>query len=175
LATAITTFWMMRSPEVLRRALNWILGGYSGAGWLSVLLVLPYLLVGLLLVQWHARALNVLQLDEEQARQLGISVDRLKIILVVAATLMTAAAVSFGGMIGFVGLIVPHILRILSGPDHRRLILLSALGGGGFLIVADILARTVLSPQELPVGVITALIGAPFFIVLLRGLKKALF
>jgi iron complex transport system permease protein len=174
-ATAITTFWMLRSPEGMRRAFNWLLGGYTGGGWEPVWIILPYLILGLIGLQLNARALNVLQLDEEQARQLGINVERLKFILVGAATLMTAAAVAFGGLIGFVGLVVPHILRILGGPDHRRLIPLSALGGATFLIVADLIARTVFAPQELPVGIITALTGAPFFIFLLRRLKRSVF
>jgi iron complex transport system permease protein len=126
-------------------------------------------------LQIHARALNVLQLDEEQARQLGLNVERVKLILVAAATLMTAAAVAFGGLIGFVGLIVPHTLRMLGGPDYRRLIPLSALGGAAFLILADLIARTVLAPTELPVGIITALAGAPFFILLLRRVKRSVF
>jgi len=174
-ASAITTFWMLRSPEGLRRAFNWLLGGYIGGGWEPVGIVLPYLIVGLVSLQLHARALNVLQLDEEQARQLGINVERLKLIIVGAATLMTAAAVAFGGLIGFVGLVVPHILRMLGGPDYRRLIPLSAIGGAAFLILADLIARTVFAPQELPVGVITALIGAPFFVFLLRRLKRSVF
>lgn len=174
-ATAITTFWMLRSPEGLRRAFNWMLGGYAGGGWAPVAIVLPYLVLGLVGLQFNARALNVLQLDEEQARQLGINVERLKFTLVFAATLMTAAAVAFGGLIGFAGLVVPHILRNLGGPDYRRLIPLSALGGAAFLIMADLVARTVFAPQELPVGVITALIGAPFFILLLRRLKRSVF
>jgi len=174
-ATAITTFWMLRSPDGLRRAFNWLLGGYAGGGWLPVWIVLPYLLLGLIALQWNARALNVLQLDEEQARQLGLNVDRLKLTIVGAATLMTAAAVAFGGLIGFAGLVVPHILRILGGPDYRRLVPLSAVGGAAFLILADLIARTVFAPQELPVGVITALIGAPFFVFLLRRIKRSVF
>jgi iron complex transport system permease protein len=174
-ATAVTTFWMLRTPEGLRRAFNWLLGGYAGAGWVPVWIVLPYLLLGLATLQIHARALNVLQLDEEQARQLGINVERLKLILVSAATLMTAAAVAFGGLIGFVGLVVPHVLRMLAGPDYRRLLPLAALGGAAFLVLADLIARTVLAPQELPVGVVTALAGAPFFVFLLRRLKRSVF
>jgi len=173
--TAITTFWMLRSPDGLRRAFSWLLGGYAGGGWQPVWIVLPYLIAGLIVLQLNARALNVLQLDEEQAKQLGLNVERLKLVLVGAATLMTAAAVSFGGLIGFVGLVVPHILRMLGGPDYRRLIPLSALGGAAFLILADLIARTALAPQELPVGVITALAGAPFFIFLLRRLKRSVF
>jgi iron complex transport system permease protein len=174
-ASAFTTFLMLRTPEGLRRAFNWLLGGYMGGGWGPVGIILPYVLVGLVVLQLHARALNVLQLDEEQARQLGIHVERVKLILVVAATLMTAAVVAFGGLIGFVGLVVPHALRMLGGPDYRRLIPLSALGGAAFLILADLAARTVLAPQELPVGVITAMAGAPFFIFLLRRLKRSVF
>jgi iron complex transport system permease protein len=174
-ATAINTFWMLRSPEGLSRAFSWMLGGYAGGGWTPVWIVTPYLIVGLGVLQFNARALNVLQLDEEQARQLGLNVEQLKLTLVGAATLMTAAAVAFGGLIGFVGLVVPHSLRLLGGPDYRRLIPLSALGGAAFLILADLLARTVFAPQELPVGVITALVGAPFFIFLLRRLKRSVF
>ncbi len=174
-ASAFTTFVMLRSPDGLRRAFNWLLGGYSGGGWQPVLLVLPYLLVGLVALQLNARALNVLQLDEEQARQLGIHVERVKIVLVIAATLMTAAVVAFGGLIGFVGLVVPHVVRLLAGPDYRRLLPLSIIGGAIFLILADLVARTVLSPQELPVGVVTALAGAPFFVLLLRRLKRSVF
>ncbi len=174
-ATALTTFWMLRSPEGLRRAFNWLLGGYAGGGWQPVVIISPYLIIGLLTLQLNARALNVLQLDEEQARQLGLNVERLKLILVGAATLMTAAAVAFGGLIGFVGLVVPHVLRMLGGPNYQRLIPLSALGGAAFLILADLIARTVFAPQELPVGIITALTGAPFFIFLLRRLKRSVF
>jgi iron complex transport system permease protein len=174
-ATALTTFWMLRSPEGLRRAMNWLLGGYAGGGWAPVVIILPYLLSGLLMLQFNARALNVLQLDEEQAKQLGLNVERLKLMLVGAATLMTAAAAAFGGLIGFVGLVVPHVLRMLGGPDYRRLIPLSALGGAAFLILADLAARTVFAPEELPVGVITALAGAPFFIFVLRRLKRSVF
>lgn len=174
-ASAFTTFLMLRSPEGLRRAFNWLLGGYAGGGWEPFWLVLPYLVLGLLTLQLNARALNVLQLDEEQARQLGIHVERIKLVLVVAATLMTAAAVAFGGLIGFVGLVVPHVLRMLGGPDYRRLIPLSALGGAAFLVLADLVARTIFAPQELPVGVITALAGAPFFVFLLRRLKRSVF
>ena len=174
-ASAFTTFIMLRSPDGLRRSFNWMLGGYAGGGWDPVLIILPYLVVGMAAVQLNARALNVLQLDEEQARQLGINVDRVKLVLVVAATLMTAAVVAFGGLIGFVGLIVPHSLRLLGGPDYRRLIPLSAIGGAAFLILADLVARTVVAPQELPVGVVTAIAGAPFFVFLLRRLKRSVF
>lgn len=174
-ASAFTTFLMLRSPDGLRRAFNWLLGGYTGGGWEPFQIILPYLVIGLVVLQLNARALNVLQLDEEQARQLGINVERLKLTLVTAATLMTSAAVAFGGLVGFVGLVVPHALRMFSGPDYRRLIPLSAIGGATFLIVADLAARTILAPTELPVGVVTALTGAPFFVFLLRRLKRSVF
>jgi iron complex transport system permease protein len=174
-ASAVTTLIMLRSPDGLRRSFNWLLGGYAGGGWQSVLIILPYLGVGLAAVQLNARALNVLQLDEEQARQLGINVERVKFTLVIAATLMTAVVVAFGGLIGFVGLIVPHSLRLLGGPDYRRLIPLSAVGGAAFLILADLIARTIVAPAELPVGVVTAIAGAPFFVFLLRRLKRSVF
>ena len=172
---ALTTFWMMRSPAGLQRSMTWLLGGNSGESWQSAKLIIPYLLVGMVGVQTTARFLNVLQLDEDQARQLGVHVDRVKIIVIASATMMTAAAVSFGGLIGFVGLVVPHVLRILAGPDYRRLIPLSALGGATFLILADTMARTVFAPQVLPVGIVTAMIGAPFFVALLRQQKRSVF
>ena len=174
-ASALTTFLMLRTPEGLRRAFNWLLGGSTAAGWEPVWTVLPYVVLGLIVLLLHARALNVLQLDEEQARQLGLNVERVKLTLVLAATLMTAAVVAFGGLIGFVGLVVPHVLRLLAGPDYRRLLPLTVLGGAAFLIAADLLARTVLAPQELPVGVVTAIVGAPFFVFLLRRLKRSVF
>jgi iron complex transport system permease protein len=174
-ATAVTTFLMLRRPDGLQRAFNWMLGGYSGGGWHPVQIMLPYLLLGGITLQLHARALNVFQLGEEQAQQLGIHVEYLKMLLVAAATLMTAAAVAFGGLIGFVGLIVPHALRMVAGPDYRRLLPLSMLGGAAFLVMCDLVARTILAPRELPVGVVTALMGTPFFIFLLRGLKRSVF
>ncbi|MBM4425138.1 MAG: iron chelate uptake ABC transporter family permease subunit [Chloroflexi bacterium] len=173
--TAVTTFLMLLSPDGLRRAFTWLLGGYNGGGWQPFWIVLPYLIVGLIILQFNARALNVLQLDEEQARQLGINVERLKLTVVAAATLITAAAVAFGGLVGFVGLVVPHVLRMIAGPDYRRLIPLSAIGGAAFLVIADLVARTIIAPTELPVGVVTALAGAPFFILLLRRLKRSVF
>ena len=174
-ASAFTTFWMLRSPDGLWRAFNWMLGGHVGGGWKPAQIILIYLIVGFLVLQLNARSLNVLQLGEEQAQQLGIRVEHLKLVLLGAATLMTAAAVAFGGLIGFVGLVVPHIMRMLGGPDYRRLIPLSILGGAAFLIMCDLLARTIIAPQEVPVGVITALTGTPFFIFLLRRLKQSVF
>jgi iron complex transport system permease protein len=122
-----------------------------------------------------ARPLNLLLFDEDQARQLGVHVERAKLVVLVAATLTTAASVAFSGPIGFVGLIVPHAARILVGADHRRLLPMAALGGAGFLMLADLLARTLVAPEELPLGVVTAFAGVPFFLYLLRRAKNAAF
>lgn len=171
-ATALMSFLMLRSTGEVRRALGWLLGGVSLTGWDSVLTLLPYLIIGMgvLLVSGHA--LNLLQFGDEQAQQLGLPVTRAKTIILMASSLTTAAAVSFAGIIGFIGLIVPHIMRLWFGTDYRRLIPLSILGGAGALLVADVLARVVLAPQELPVGIVTALAGAPFFLWVLRQAKN---
>lgn len=171
-ATALTSFLMLRSQGELRRALAWLLGGATLGGWEPVLAAFPYILLGLgvLLVSGHA--LNVLQFGEEQARQLGLPVERTRTLLIGAASLATAAAVAFSGIIGFVGLIVPHLARLLWGPDYHRLVLLSILGGATLLLLADLLARVVLAPQELPIGVVTAIAGAPFFLWVLRRAQR---
>lgn len=174
-ATSLTSFLMLRSNGELHRAISWLMGGSTMAGWDPVLAALPYILLGLgvLLVSGHA--LNVLQFGDEQAHNLGLHVERTKLILILAASLSTAAAVSFSGVIGFVGLIVPHVIRIVWGTDYRRTVPLSILGGASILLAADTLARTVLSPQVLPVGIITSLAGAPFFLWLLRGMRNHAF
>jgi iron complex transport system permease protein len=172
-ASALTSFLMLRSHGELRRTLAWLLGGFSIGGWEPVLAVLPYILIGLLVLGFSGHALNVLQFGDEQAEQLGLRVERTKFILIAAASLVTAAAVSFSGIIGFVGLIVPHLVRLLWGSDYRRLIPLSVLGGATALLVADLLARVVMAPEELPVGVLTALAGAPFFLWVLRRSRGA--
>jgi iron complex transport system permease protein len=167
-ASALTSFLMMRSHGELRRAVAWLLGGSTMSGWDPVWAALPYILAGLAVLLVSGHALNVLQFGDEQARQLGLPVERTKTILLGAATLATAAAVSFSGVIGFIGLIVPHLVRMLSGSDYRRLIPLSILAGAAALLTADLLARVALAPETLPVGVITALTGAPFFLWILH-------
>lgn len=171
-ASALTSFIMLRSEGEVRRAIAWLLGGSTLSGWSPVLASLPYiaLSIGLLVASGHS--LNVLQFGDEQAQQLGLPVERVKILVILAASLATATAVSFTGVIGFVGLIVPHLIRILWGPDYRRLVPLSILGGATTLLIADLLARTLMAPQELPIGVITALAGAPFFIWVLRRYQR---
>lgn len=172
LATACSTLLLLRVGRQAVRVLAFLLGGYSSAGWGAVLTVAPFTLVGFALMYMYARQLNLLLLDAEQAQQLGVHVQRVTLIVVGAATLTTAAAVAFSGLIGFVGLIVPHTARLLVGADHRRLLPLATLGGAGFLLLADLLARTVIAPEELPLGVITAFVGAPFFLWLLRNARR---
>ncbi|MCL4533847.1 MAG: iron chelate uptake ABC transporter family permease subunit [Bacteroidetes bacterium] len=174
-ATSVTSFLMYTYAEKLHTVYAWLLGGLTMGSWQQVLVTLPYMVLGFVVIIMHSRLINVLQLDEEQAAQLGIDVERLKQVLVMAATLMTAAAVSVSGLIGFVGLIVPHAVRLIWGPDHRLLLPMSALLGAIFLVWADTLARTILAPVELPVGVVTAFCGAPFFLWLLRQRKRTAF
>lgn len=175
LATALSTFLLLRLSQQAPRVLAFLLGGYGGAGWESVLAVLPFCVLGCALLHLYARPLNLLLFDSDQARQLGVDVERVTLIVVVSATLTTAAAVAFSGLIGFVGLIVPHMGRLLVGADHRRLFPLATLGGIGFLLLADLAARTVIAPEELPLGVVTAFVGAPFFLWLLRRAHRAAF
>ena len=172
-ASALTSFFMLRSEGEVRRALAWLLGGSTMTGWDPVYAALPYLMLGIGVLLTSGHSLNVLQFGDEQALQLGLPVERIKTIVVLAASLTTATAVAFSGVIGFIGLIVPHLVRLLWGPDYRHLIPLSILGGATALLIADLLARIILAPQELPVGVITALAGAPFFLWVLRRSQAA--
>ncbi len=171
-AVSLTSFLMLRSTGEVRRALGWLLGGVSLVSWDATLALIPYLALGLTTLVFTGYALNLLQFGDDQATQLGLNVRRAKFIIIVAASLVTAAAVSFAGIIGFVGLIVPHIVRIWWGVDYRRLIPLSIIGGAAVLLFADVLARIVLPQQELPVGIVTALAGAPFFLWVLRRSKN---
>jgi iron complex transport system permease protein len=174
LLSAITSFLLVNSDN-LHGILIWLLGSFSTSSWDEVHVLFPYLCAGLIVIYIYSRPLNLMQLDEEQAQQLGVNVERVKLILLLSATLITAAAVSFAGSIGFVGLIIPHAVRLAWGGDHRFLLPLSTLSGAIFLILADTLARTVISPAELPVGVVTALCGAPFFLYLLWKKKSEVF
>lgn len=174
-ATALTTFLMLRASDEVRRAIAWMLGGFALGGWLPVIAALPYVGLGLTVLMVLGRPLNVLQFGDDQARQMGLNVERLKQVVIVTASLASAAAVAFSGIIGFVGLAVPHLVRLLWGPDYRRLMPLSVLGGAAGLLLADVAARTVIAPQELPVGIVTALVGTPFFVWLLRRAKQQAF
>lgn len=152
--------------------LAWLMGSFSGRGWEYVGIALPYFLVAVALLAWDARALNAFLFGEEQAHYLGVAVERARRRVVVAAGLLTATAVAVAGIIGFVGLVIPHAARLLIGPDHRQLLPAAGLIGAAFLVWADCLARTALAPAEVPVGVFTSLVGGPFFIYLLRSRRR---
>lgn len=171
-ATSLTSFLMLRSTSEVRRALGWLLGGASQSGWTAILAITPYLIIGLGILLFSGHALNLLQFGDDQAQQLGLNVTRAKRILLISSSLSTAAAVAFSGIIGFIGLIVPHLIRLWSGPDYKRLLPLSILGGATALLVSDVIARILLAPQEIPVGIITALVGAPFFLWVLKTAKN---
>jgi iron complex transport system permease protein len=171
-ASALTSFLMLQSTGEIRRALHWLLGGAMMSGWQPVLAVLPYIIAGCGVLVIMGHALNVLQFGDEQAQQLGLPAVWVRRVVIIAASLATAAAVSFTGIIGFVGLVVPHIIRLFWGMDYRRLLWLALFNGASFLLAADILARALLVPEELPVGIITALAGAPFFLWVLRRAKQ---
>ena len=175
LFTAITAFLMLRTTTHTLSVFSVVLGGFNTASWPRLAWTLPYVLPATVVISAHGRILNVLNLDEHQARQVGVDVERTKLLLLGAASLAAAAAVSVSGTIGFVGLIVPHTVRLLWGPDNRRLLPMSLLLGGAFLILADLVARTVDQPSEVPVGIITAFCGVPFFLFLLRRAKGAVY
>ena len=145
------------------------------AGWNPVLAALPYMAIGMGTLIFSGHPLNVLQFGEEEAKQMGLDIDRAKTLVIITASLTTAVAVAFSGIIGFIGLIVPHVVRIIWGPDYRRLIPLSIILGGTALLLADMLARILMAPSTLPVGIVTALAGAPFFLWILRRAKREVF
>jgi len=169
---SVMSFLMVLRTENLQQLVYWLMGSLAGSSWSDIQMVLPYFLAALAVIVFYLKDLNILLLGEESAAHLGLNVERTKIILLGSASLITASVVSVSGSIGFIGLVVPHITRMIIGPDHRKLIPLTALFGGGFLLVADTAARTIMAPMELPVGIITALAGGPYFIHLLRNKSK---
>ena len=170
--TAVQTFVQQRNQDTVRQVYSWILGRLSTAGWREVLIVLPYAVLSAVVLLAHRRILDVLAVGDDEATTLGIDARRTRLVIVVVASLGTAAAVAVSGLIGFVGIIVPHTVRLLAGGSHRVILPLSILFGGAFLVTCDLLARTLSSPAEIPIGVITAFFGAPFFIVVLRSSKR---
>ena len=166
--TAWQTFVQQQNADTLQEVYSWILGNIPSSGWADVVLILPYVAVAAVVIVALRRVVDVLNLGDDEATSLGIDVRRVRIALVIAATLGTAAAVAVTGLIGFVGIIVPHAIRLLTGVGYRVLIPLSAIVGAGFLVLADVIARTALSPAEIPLGVVTAFCGAPFFALVLR-------
>ncbi|MGE3793431.1 MAG: FecCD family ABC transporter permease [Dehalococcoidia bacterium] len=167
-ASAITSFILLTGGDRAQPILSFLFGSFNTATWTRLVVGTPYLVAGAAVIALQARLLNVLQLDEEQAAQLGVDVTRSKVILLGAASLVAATAVAMAGVIGFVGLVVPHVTRMVFGGDYRRLLPLAALLGASFLIGTDVLARTLIRPQEVPVGIVTAMVGGPFFLYLLR-------
>ena len=170
--TAVQTYVQQRNQDTIRQVYSWILGRLSTAGWDEVVLLLPYAAVTWIVLLAHRRLLDVLAVGDEEATTLGLNPRRTRLVVIVFASLGTAAAVSVSGLIGFVGIIVPHTVRLLAGRSHRVVLPLSLLFGGAFLCLADLLARTLASPSEIPIGVVTAFFGAPFFVLVLRSSRR---
>jgi iron complex transport system permease protein len=169
--TAIQTFLQQLKVEELQRVYSWILGDVGG-GWAQVTLVAPYAVVSVVIMLLHGRLLDVLSVGDDEAASLGLNATRVRLVVLLAASLATAAAVAVSGLIGFVGIVVPHVVRRLAGGSYRIVLPLSLMGGAAFLVLADLIARTVLSPAELPIGVVTAFVGAPFFVAVLRVTRR---
>ena len=168
LATSIQAFILQRNTDVVRQVYSWILGRLSSATWGEVRLVLPYVVLSTGVLLMHRRLLDVLRVGDDEASALGTNVRRVRLIVVLAATLGTSAAVAVSGLIGFVGIIVPHAIRLIAGASYRKVLPLSVLLGAAFLVFADIPSRVLANPAETPIGVVTAFFGAPFFLFLLR-------
>jgi iron complex transport system permease protein len=171
LSALIMFFISVSQKEELHTIIFWLMGDFSFSNARAILIIFPYIVLGFFLLYLRSRHLNLILSGEENAVQLGVDVEKLKLVSYISASLITAASVSVCGLIGFVGLIIPHAVRLIFGPDHRLLIPASALVGASFLIASDTVARTLLAPTELPVGVITAVFGGPFFIYLLKTRK----
>ena len=171
--TALQTFVQQRQSETIRQVYFFVLGQLRTAGWDEVKLLAPYTVVCILVILAARRRIDVLSVGDDEAGALGLDVRRVRLVLVIAASLGTAAAVSVSGLIGFVGIIVPHAVRLLFGSSYRVILPLSVLFGGSFLVAADLFARMALEPAEMPIGVITAFLGAPFFVIVLRTSRNS--
>jgi len=170
--TAVQTFVQQRNADTIREVYAWILGRLGTTGWGDVALVAPYAILSMVVILLHRRLLDVLAVGEDEARSLGVRPERVRAVVVVAATLGTAGAVAAGGLIGFVGIVVPHAVRLIVGSSYRVILPLTVLGGAAFLTIADVIARTAVSPSEIPIGVVTAFVGGPFFVVVLRSSRR---
>lgn len=168
---AMETLMELRSGQALMGIVAWLAGGFSNIVWLQVWAILPFVFIGVTITYFFTRDLNVLSMGDETAQHLGVNTEKTRMFLLVIASMMTAAAVAISGVIGFVGLIIPHMTRLIIGPDHRILLPASTIVGAIFLVICDSVARVATGAAELPVGVITALVGTPFFIYLLRRRK----
>jgi iron complex transport system permease protein len=176
LLTAIQTYLQQQHIVTIATVYSWILGRLTVASWSDIAIILPYVIVSGVVLILHRRLLDVMRLGELEAETLGVNTARLRLTVVAAATLGTAAVVSVSGLIGFVGIIVPHTIRLVSNASYRIIMPVSMIGGAAFLILADVVARTVQSPAEVPIGVVTAIVGAPFFLFVLtsRRAQRAL-
>jgi iron complex transport system permease protein len=172
---AIISALQLFGGESLQQVIFWLMGGFSGRTWEHVRVAAPYVAAGYVVASILARDLNLMVMGNEAARSLGVPVARSRTLLIVAGSLMAAASVAVSGLIGFVGLVVPHLMRLFTGPDHRRLLPSAALGGGCILLLADTIARSVIPPADVPVGIVTAALGAPFFLYLLRRYRRRAF
>jgi iron complex transport system permease protein len=171
--SAFISLMIALTGDELRQIVSWLMGSVSMRGWEYIQIILPFFLIGSFLLLMNGNELNAMSFGEERAQHLGVNVKRRKMLVLTAGSILTGAAVAVSGTIGFVGLVIPHLTRLLWGPDHKHLLPLSMLTGSAFLILADLTARTVISPTELPIGVITSLIGAPVFaVILIRNKRK---
>ena len=173
LLTSVQTYLQQSSLGSMTRVYIWLLGSLASASWSSVDLVAPYVAICIIVCVLAGRALDVMSVGEDESRSLGLPVRRVRLIVIIASSLGTAAIVSVAGLIGFVGIIVPHIVRLLVGTSYRRILPISVIFGAGFMVFADTIARTVLAPSELPLGVVTALVGAPVFVVILSLRRRS--
>ncbi|MCL4386516.1 MAG: iron chelate uptake ABC transporter family permease subunit [Actinobacteria bacterium] len=175
LLTSIISFMMIFRTHDLAKVYFWIMGGLSNSSWNNFLIIMPVIIIILISSFFFMRDLNVMSLGDERANQLGVQTEKIKQILLILASIMAAAAVSVSGIIGFIGLITPHIMRMIVGPDHKILYPTAVISGGIVLLISDTLARIILTPMEIPVGIITSIIGVPFFIYLLIRSKRQVF
>jgi iron complex transport system permease protein len=175
LLSSIISFIMIYRTHDLAKIYFWIMGGLANSSWTNFLIIMPVIIIIMIISAFFMRDLNVMSLGDERANQLGVQTEKIKQILLILASIMAAAAVSVSGIIGFIGLITPHIMRIIIGPDHKILYPAASISGGIVLLLSDTIARTILSPREIPVGIITSIIGVPFFIYLLIKSKRQVF
>jgi iron complex transport system permease protein len=169
---AIISLMIALTGDELRQIIGWLLGSVSMRGWEYIKIIFPFFVLGSVILIFNAKELNAMSFGEERAQHLGVNVQKRKLMILTAGSILTGAAVAVSGTIGFVGLVIPHLSRLLWGPDHRHLLPLSIITGSGFLILADLISRTIISPTELPIGVITALFGAPVFALILLQRKR---
>lgn len=170
--TAIQTYLQQQNSDQMRQIYDWILGSFAGASWSKIWLILPYIAISLIVLLAHRRILDVLRVGGDEAATLGVNPGRASLVIIAAATLGTAAAVSVSGLIGFVGIVAPHAVRLVAGASYRVVLPVSMIVGGAFLVLADLVSRTISAPSEIPIGVVTAFVGGPFFLMVLRSRRS---